>query len=149
PRTLALLALVVALQCLAGMYVSYELLALVAAMAPALAWEALRHRRSGLAVGAALAAGALVLVPVGIPYLRAHSAGILPEYGAVLAEGLAPTLARLGDALAWPVVALGLLGALGAPRAPWHLRAGVGLVAVVGFALALGLAAPLVPGTDL
>ena len=111
PRTLALLALAVALQCLAGMYVSYELLALVAAMAPALWWEALRHRRSGLAVAAALAAGALVLVPVGIPYLRARSAGILPEYGAVLAEGLAPTLARLGDALTWPVVALGLLGA--------------------------------------
>ena len=149
PRTLALLALAVALQCLAGMYVSYELLALVAAMAPALWWEALRHRRSGLAVAAALAAGALVLVPVGIPYLRARSAGILPEYGAVLAEGLAPTLARLGDALTWPVVALGLLGALGARRVPWHLRAGLCLVAVVGFALALGPAAPLVPGTDL
>src|SRR5438552_3054983 len=109
---------------------------------------ALRHGRSGLAVAAALAAGALVLVPVGIPYLRARSAGILPEYGAVLAEGLAPTLARLGDALAWPVVALGLLGALGARRVPWHLRAGLCLVAVVGFALALGPAAPLVPGTD-
>src|SRR5207245_4247670 len=105
--------------------------------------------RRGLAVAAALAAGALVLVPIGIPYLRARSAGILPEYGAVLAEGLAPTLARLGDALTWPVVALGLLGALGARRVPWHLRAGLCLVAGVGLALALGPAAPLLPGTGI
>src|SRR5213079_1372654 len=125
------------------------LLALVAAMAPALWWEARRHGRSGVAVAAALAAGALVLVPVGIPYLRARAAGVLPEYGAVPAEGLGATLARLGDALTWAVVALGLLGALGARRVPWHLRAGLCLVAVVGLALALGPAAPLVPGTDL
>src|SRR2546427_4985956 len=38
-----------------------SLFALVAAMAPALWWEARRHGRSGLAVAAALAAGALVL----------------------------------------------------------------------------------------
>ena len=149
PRTLALLALVTALQLLAGMYVSYELFALVAAMAPALWWEARRHGRSGVAVAAAFAAGALVLVPVGIPYLRARAAGVLPEYGAVPAEGLGATLAHLRDALGWPVIALGLFGALGARRVPWHLRAGLCLVAAVGLALALGPAAPLLPGTGL
>src|SRR5256886_8843344 len=149
PRTLALLALVTALQLLAGMYVSYELFALVAAMARALWWEARRHGRSGVAVAAAFAAGALVLVPVGIPYLRARAAGVLPEYGAVLAEGLGATLCHLGDALGWPVIALGLFGALGARRVPRHLRAGLCLVAVVGLALAFGPAAPLLPRTGL
>ncbi len=146
-RTLAALALATALQCLAGMYVSYELLALLAAMAPALWWEARRHGRSGAAVAAAVAAGGLVLVPLGMPYLRARAAGVLPDYGAVPAEPLGPTLARLGEALGWPVIALAIVGALGARRVPRHLRAGLCLVAVAGLALVLGPGAPLFPGT--
>src|SRR5438132_708805 len=65
------------------------------------------------------------------------------DRGAPLPARAAARLARGGRAAA------GLLGALGARRVPWHLRAGLCLVAVVGFALALGPAAPLVPGTDL
>ena len=146
-RTLAALALATALQCLAGMYVTYELLALLAAMAPALWWEARRHGRSGAAVAAAIAAGGLVLVPLGMPYLRARAVGVLPDYGAVPAESLGPTLAHLGAALGWPVIALGIVGALGARRVPWHLRAGLCLVVVTGLALVLGPGAPLLPGT--
>src|SRR5439155_450172 len=124
-RTLALLALVTALQLLAGMYVSYELFALVAAMAPALWWEARRHGRSGVAVAAALAAGAVpgfaaMRAPIRFIVLPLLSLAVLAGMGAAalgegrrwvrvltLAAGVAVVLA---DARPVPIVRLPLHG---------------------------------------
>jgi len=149
PATLALLAVATALQLLAGVYVAFELVACIAAFAPAVWWEARRHGRTGGAPLAAVAAGALALVPVGIPYLRARHAGILHDYGGepLAAETLRHVVVHVGDALTWPIVALAVLGLVAARDVPRHLRLGLALVVAVGVLLCLGPEAPLVPGS--
>jgi hypothetical protein len=149
PTTLLLLTLATALQLLAGIYVAFELAICVAAFLPAVWWEARRHERTGILAVAAMAAGALALVPVGIAYERARAAGTLPSYttGTVLALPLDRLFVRLGDALSWPVVALAVVGVFAFRVAPRHLRFGLVVVAFVGVLFCLGPDAPLVPGT--
>jgi hypothetical protein len=150
PRTLALLAVATAMQLLAGIYVAFELVACLAAFAPVVWWEARRHGRTGLAPLAAVAAGALVLVPVGVPYVHARAAGILHDYGGepLAAEAFGQVVAHVATALTWPVAALAVIGLVAGGRAPRHLRLGLALVALVGILFCVGPEAPLVPGTD-
>jgi hypothetical protein len=151
PGTLALLALSTALQLLAGIYVSFELATMLAVLVPFLWWEARRHGRTGLAPIAAMAVGALALVPIAFPYLRARAVGTLPQYlgDTVLVMPLEPLLLRLGAGLTWPVVALAAVGVLVPRVASWPLRVGLALVVVVGVIMCLGPAPPLLPGTDI
>ena len=154
PRTLLLLALVTALQLLAGIYVAFELALLLAAFTPALVVEARRHGRSGVAPLAALAAGALALGLVAPAYLRVRAAGTLPGLSDALAH-VTTTSPEPGLVLTWllddltlPVAALAVLGLIAGP-APLHLRLGLLLAAVLGVALGAGTRLSLVPGTGL
>ncbi|HEY8516473.1 MAG TPA: hypothetical protein VIS07_13260 [Candidatus Binatia bacterium] len=153
--TLAALFVVTLLQVLAGMYVAYELLALVAAFAPALVVEARRSGRSPLPVLATLGLAFLAIVPVGIPYLRLRAVGTLPPFEEALglvaqnSIGLRYALQFVGEDLTWPVVALALVGLVWPSRTQLVERLGLLLVALVGVVLSAGLAVPLVPGTSL
>jgi hypothetical protein len=155
PRTLALLALVSALQALAGVYVAFELLVLVAAFFPALWLEARRNGRSVLAPAAAIALGVLALLPTAFPYLRIRAAGQLPDLAQAreLIRLASPSWALLRALIVphvtWPVLALALLGTVRSARVPWNLRLGVLLVGVVGTLFTAGTTVSLVPGTGL
>lgn len=157
--TFAALAAVTALQLLAGMYVAYELLALLLGFAPAVWWEGRRRGRSGFAPLLVIGAGALVLAPVSIPYLRAQAVGTLPDYSRVAVATLRPAaLAAVAAGLAaditWPVVTLAIVGTIASTIVPWHLRTGLLVVVALGLVLSLGpsfpvawaLAAHLLPG---
>lgn len=154
-RVLVALFVVTALQVLAGMYVAYELAALLAAFAPALVVEARRQERSPLPVLLALAAAFLVIVPVGLPYLRMRASGDLPSFEearALVASNsiaLPQVLRSIGDQLTWPVVALALLGLAWPARARLVERLGLASIALVGLVLSAGLSIPLLPGTSL
>jgi hypothetical protein len=145
PATLLALAAATALQGLAGVYVAFELVALLVAAAPFVWWEARQHGGTGTGPAAAVAAGLVALVPVALPYARARAAGLLFEG---VAEMLAP--------LVQPDVLVGLVvGGIGPGvvlfaipgvlcGAPVRLRRACLLaVAAMGFWLALG---PDVPG---
>lgn len=155
PRTLALLALATVLQLLAGMYVAYETAALVLAAMPAIVLRARRHGRTGVPVLAALALAALVLVPVGMPYLRFRAAGGLPPFDDALATvarnsvGLQRVLLWLADELTGPVVALALLGLAWPAACCRALRVCLVAVALLGLLLASGVTTAIVPGTAL
>lgn len=153
-RTLALLALVTALQLLAGIYVAFELAVLVAAFTPALVVEARRHGRSGGAPLAALAVGALALGVVAPAYLRVRASGTLPPLADALAHVTTTSpdpgavLRWLLDDLTWPLAGLALVGLVAGP-VPLHLRLALLLAAYLGFALGAGTRLPIVPGSEL
>jgi len=152
--TLALLALVTALQLLAGIYVAFELAVLLAAFTPALVVEARRRGRSGVAPLAALAVGALALGVVAPAYLRVRASGTLPP----LADALAHVTLTSPDpvlVLRWlladltlPIAALALIGLVAGP-VPLHLRLALLLAAALGITLGAGTRLSLVPGSDL
>lgn len=152
--TLATLALVTALQLLAGIYVAFELAVLLAAFAPALVLEARRHGRSGVAPLAGLAVGALALGVVAPAYLRVRASGTLPPLADALAHVTttspepAAVLHWLLDDLSLPLAVLALVGLLAGP-APLHLRLALLLAAYLGFALGAGTRLSLVPGSGL
>jgi hypothetical protein len=149
-RTVALLALVTGLQLLAGIYVSFELMTLLAVLAPFLWWEARRHGRTGLLPFLGLAVGALALVPIAFPYLRARAVGTLPAYlGDIYFIPLEVIALQIVAALSWPVVGLAALGLLVPGVVAWPMRAGLAAVVVLGLAMCLGPGAPLLPGTDI
>ncbi|MBY0277272.1 hypothetical protein K2Z84_18220, partial [Candidatus Binatia bacterium] len=79
---LAGLAAALALQILACLYLGYFSLFGVAAYALARLWWGPIERRvpATLWLGAAMALGALAVIPIAIPYLRARSAGIIPAF---------------------------------------------------------------------
>lgn len=79
---LAGVAAALALQILACLYLGYFSLFGVAAYAVArLWWGPVQDRWSGTAwLGGAMALGALAVVPIAIPYLRARAAGIIPPF---------------------------------------------------------------------
>jgi hypothetical protein len=149
--TLALLAVVTGLQLLAGIYVSFELMTLLAVLAPFLWWEARRHGRTGLKAFAALALGGLALVPIAFPYLRARGVGTLPAYlgESVYAIPFEAIALQIATALTWPVMGLAALGVLVPGVVSLPARAGVAAIVVVGLAVCLGPGAPLLPGTDI
>ncbi len=153
-RTLALLALVTALQLLAGIYVAFELAVLLAAFAPALVVEARRHGRSGAAPLAALAVGALALGVVAPAYLRVRASGTLPPLADALAHvtttspGPAAVLRWLLDDLTLPLAGLALVGLVAGP-VPLHLRLALLLAAYLGFVLGAGTRLAIVPGSEL
>jgi len=151
PGTLALLAIATGLQLLAGIYVAFELVTMLAVLVPFLWWEARRHGRTGLAPIAAMAIGALALVPVAFPYLRARGVGTLPQYlgDTVFALPLDGLALRLGEGLTWPVVALAAVGVLVPGVASWPVRVGLASVVLVGVIMCLGPATPLLPGTHI
>jgi len=153
-RTLVLLALVTALQLLAGVYVAFELVVLLFAFAPALVIEARRHGRSGLAPLAALAAGALALAVVAPAYLRVRAAGTLPGLADAL-EHVTTTSPEPSLVLRWlladltlPIAVLATIG-LVAGAGPLHLRLALLLAAILGLALGAGTKLSLVPGSGL
>lgn len=150
--TVAVLALCTGLQLLAGIYVAFELVTMLALLAPFLWWEARRHGRTGLVPIAGLALGALALVPIAFPYLRAKAVGTLPQYlgdATVFAWPVEVLALQLGDGLTWPVVALAVVGLLAPRVVAWPVRVGLALVVVVGMVMCLGPGVPLVPGTDI
>lgn len=152
--TLVLLAAVTALQLASGVYVAFELVALLVAFVPFLLLEAWRARHAGLALVGALACGAAVVAPLALPYLRVREAGRLPGLPEALAA-VAATAPSLGQVAAWlvrdltaPVVALALVGVVRSRRVPLHLRAGLVAIAVLGVVLSAGTTLPIVPGGD-
>lgn len=151
PLTLAALVLVTALQMLAGIYVAFELVVLLAAFAPALWWEARRHRRSVLPVLLALALGSAALAIVAPAYLRVRAAGTLPGLPEAIAD-VATTSPAPRLLWAWLVAELTLPGlvlagfGLLAGTGPLHLRLGLLLIAAVGLVLGAGTALPVLPG---
>jgi hypothetical protein len=155
PRVLVLLALVTALQALAGVYVAFELAVLIVAFLPAIWLEARRHGRSVLPPMAALAAGGLALLPVTLPYLRVSAAGQLPSLGQakelIAKASPPPWLLRslIVSHATWPILGLAVLGLVWSRRVAWNLRLGMLLVGVVGTIFTAGMTLPLVPGTHL
>ncbi|MEW6271793.1 MAG: hypothetical protein AB1689_21125, partial [Thermodesulfobacteriota bacterium] len=153
--TLAALLAVTALQLLAGMYVSYELAALLVAFSPVLVVEARRWGRSPAPVLLALAASFLVLVPIGIPYLRLRASGELPSFEQALElvarNSVAPqqVLLWLGENLTWPVVALALVGLAWPAHERLVERLGLLSIALVGIVLSAGRSVSIIPGTSL
>jgi len=146
---LVALVLVTAVQLLAGIYVAFELLALLAAFVPALVWHARRRRGSCVAPLAAMALGGLVLVPVALPYLRVRAAGVLPDLETSLAivPTFTPPVGRLWDAIladiTWPGLVLAALG-IASRSTPAEIRAALVSIGLVGFVLSLG---PTFPGS--
>jgi hypothetical protein len=144
---------VTALQMLAGIYVAFELVVLLAAFAPALWWEARRNGRSALPPFASLALGTAALAVVAPAYLRVRAAGTLPGLSAaiehVTTTSPAPALVAswLAAELTLPGVALAALGLL-AGTAPLHLRLGLLLATVAGFVLCTGTSSTI-PGSGL
>jgi len=155
PRTLVLLALVTALQALAGVYVAFELAVMIAAFIPAIWLEARRNGKSVLPPLAALAAGGAALLPTAFPYLRIRDAGLLPtlEQATELITLASPSLPLFRHMIVshttWPILALAVLGLVWSRRVAWHLRLGLLLIAVAGAILTAGTTLPLVPGTRL
>lgn len=156
PRASLLVALAatVALQVLAGLYVAYQLLVVLAACAPGLWLEARRGGRSPWPVAVALGAGFLVLVPLGAPYLRVRASGVLPDPATAraLAASLAPSWAdawqTLRDNLGWPGLLLAVVG-LESAGVPLRVRASLLAAAALTFVLSGGPDVPLLPGTSL
>lgn len=152
--TLLLLALVTALQLLAGIYVAFELVLLLVAFVPALVLEARRHGKSGLAPLAALAAGALALAVIAPAYLRVRAAGTLPDLSDAIAHvALTSPPPRL--VLDWlatdatlPLLGLALVGLI-AGRCALDLRLALLVATALGVILSAGTTLPLVPGTSL
>jgi len=106
-RSLVGLAAALALQILACLYLGYFALFGVAAYAAARWWwtgPGERRLSVLLAVGLAMACGALAVAPVAIPYLRARAAGIIPAFDPSRFQGhtwapwdyLTPAFAGLG-----------------------------------------------------
>lgn len=153
--TLLLLWIVTALQLLSGMYVAYAVVVMVVVLAPTLVVEARRGGRSGVAPLATIAAALPVMLPVGLPYLRAKAATISPTIEQTIANVTLlspfplPLLVGLLAGVTLPVVALAVLGLVAPDRTRWHLRLGLLALALVGFLLSLGPRPPLVPGTSL
>ena len=153
PLTVLALVLVTALQMLAGIYVAFELAVLLAAFAPALWWEARRNGRSALTPFVALALGTAALAIVAPAYLRVRAAGTLPDLSRaiehVTTTSPAPALVAswLVAELTLPGLALAALGLL-AGTAPLHLRLGLLLATVAGFALCTGTSLTI-PGSGL
>jgi hypothetical protein len=142
PRVVGALVVVTALQLLAGVYVAFELLAALVAIAPFVWWEARRHGRSGLAPAAGIAAAMVPLAAVAVPYARALRAGVVPDAGAVAVfsrPDLIPGL--LLRSVPWPVAGLAVLG-VATLRVPARLRLGLVAVAVLGGLVAVGPALP-------
>jgi hypothetical protein len=154
--TLALLALATGLQLLAGVYVTFELGAVLVSVLPVLWWRARRHGHSGLP-----ALGALALAPIAPVYLHLQSIGVLPSGTNPAIEVFRPFLhpaalaGQLQQSVGWPILALAAAGLLcRAGATPASVRVAIGSMAVVGFAFALGpehpgpyaVAAWLVPG---
>jgi len=82
-RSLVGLAVALALQILACLYLGYFALFGIAAYALARWWwtgPGARRLPTLLALGVAMGCGALAVAPVGIPYLRARAAGIIPSF---------------------------------------------------------------------
>jgi hypothetical protein len=154
PRPLALLALalVTALQLLAGIYVAFELVVLLAAFVPALWWQARRSGRSVVPLLVALALGAAALAIVAPAYLRVRAAGTLPDLSESVAHvtTTSPTPQLLWSwivaELTLPGLVLAAFGLLVGP-APVHLRLGLVLIGAAGLVLSAGTALPLVPRT--
>jgi len=153
--TLVALAAVTALQLASGVYVAFELAVLLLAFAPALLVEAWRARHLGIAVLAALAAGAVAVVPLALPYLRVRAAGTFPALPEAIADvaSTAPSPMQVGAWIArdltWPVVALAVVGIVRSRRVRVHLRLGLVLVAALGAVLSAGTTLALIPGTAL
>ncbi|MBY0278034.1 hypothetical protein K2Z84_22095 [Candidatus Binatia bacterium] len=151
PLTLAALALVTALQMLAGIYVAFELIVLLAAFAPALCWEARRNGRSVLPLVLALALGSAALAIVAPAYLRVRAAGTLPALPEAIAD-VATTSPAPRLLWSWLVAELTLPGlvlagfGLLAGTGPLHLRLGLLLIACAGLVLGAGTALPILPG---
>lgn len=151
---LAALAAAVALQVLSGLYVAYQLLAVLLPFVPGAWLEARRRGRSLRPAALAIAVGFLVLVPVCIPYLRVRAHGVLPD--AATARAIVASLAPSADVgwrtvtanLGWTGVLLALLGAV-APGPPLRLRASLVAAAALTFLLSGGPDVPLLPGTSL
>lgn len=154
PLTLVALALITALQLLAGIYVAFELAVLLAALVPVLLLEARLRRQSALAPLAALAAGGLALAAVAPAYLRVRAAGTLPDLPDAIAHvattSPTPALVRewLVADLGLPMVALALLGLAAGPVA-LHLRLGLAVAGVLGAVLSSGTTLSLLPGSAL
>jgi len=152
PRILILLALATALQALAGVYVAFELVVLLAAFVPAIWLEARRHGKSVVPPLIAMAAGGVALLPTAGPYLRMRAAGLLPSFAQareliVLASPPLPVLrALIVSHTTWPILALAVLGLVWSRRVNWNLRLGVLLVGVVGAIFTAGTTLPLLPG---
>lgn len=151
PRRLAALAAVTALQLLAGVYIAFELVVLLACYAPLLV---LAHRRNGSwRVLPALAVAALPSVPFALQYER-YAETTFPltrmDADAILRATEVPPDVLAVDVVRGATAPILLLAAVGlalGPRAHRATRAGLGLAAVFGFLLALGPDAPLLPGT--
>lgn len=151
PRWPTLLALsaVVALQAASGVYIAFQTTALLAAMSPALWWVARRSGQGVLGVSLAIAGGCLVLAPLALPYLRAQGSGTLTVNPMVALPGLPEQLGTLMNGLTVPAFALAFVGILCANQVSRARRAGLFLIALLGFALSLGPRDPLVPGTSI
>ena len=122
---LAGLAAALALQILACLYLGYFSLFGVAAYAAArLWWGPVERRWSATAwLGGAMALGALAVVPIAIPYLKARAAGIIPPFDPSRFQGhtwapwsyLSPAFVGLGGLVvvlvALDVVVRGVRGA--------------------------------------
>jgi len=153
--TLLALALAVALQVLAGLYVAYQLLVIVALFAPAVWWEARRAGERAWPALAAIGAGFVVLLPLSLPYLRVRATGVLPDLATaqVIASALglsAQTVwQRVVDNVGWAMLALALVAVLPIRRGNGHVRIALVGIAVVGGVLCMGPGAPLLPGTSL
>lgn len=152
---LAALAATVALEVLSGLYIAYQLLAVLLAFVPGLWLETRRRgRRVPVALALAIAAGFVVLMPVSLPYLRARAHGVLPDPATARAivASMAPTWTAAAQTvhanLGWAGLLFALAGVL-APGPPLRLRASLLAAAALTFLLSGGPDVPLLPGTSL
>lgn len=153
PRRLAALAAVTALQLLAGVYIAFELVVLLACVVPVVVLA--RRRQGAWKILPALLVSAGPSVPFALQYeryavtthrlTRAEADAVL-RATEVPADMLAADVVQGATA---PVVLLAALGLALGPRAHRATRAGLGLAAVLGFLLALGPDTPLLPGTTM
>jgi hypothetical protein len=146
--SLAALAVATALQLAAGVYVGFELVVWLLALGPAVALGARRRGGRVLPAIAAVAAGALLVSPLALPYLRVLRLGRFPDLAVSLRTVAATSpepaelLAAIPQELSWPVIALATLAVFGRRRPGRDLRLGLAAAGALGFVLACGTSLP-------
>lgn len=153
PRRLAVLSAVTAVQILAGVYVAFELAALLACFVPVVLW--IHRNRAWWKVVGALVVSALPSVPLALAYERYarttahHGLEEALELLRAFAMPITATGALVVRQLTLPVVVLAAIGASGTRGLERPARLALLLAAGLGFLLALGPDTSLLPWTDL